>query len=276
MSHRCSVTARPRARAWWPAPETTPIAAFENPERRQWAVQFHPEVVHTQYGQDVLKNFLHTLADVPPAWTPAAVIEEQVERIRAQVGTRARPLRAVRRRRLVRRGAPRPQGDRRPAHLRLRRPRLHARGRGGAGRRDVPGPLPRATRARDRRRTASSHGSPASRSPRRSGSASARSSSDVFEEEAEKIGDCKYLVQGTLYSGRDRVGRHRRRRGEDQVAPQRRRPARGHGDGARRAAARPVQGRGAPRRRGARHCRRSSSGASRSRGRGSRSGSSAR
>src|SRR5207237_9728267 len=38
------------------------------------------------YGQDVLKNFLYTLADVPPAWTPAAVIEEQVARIRAQVG----------------------------------------------------------------------------------------------------------------------------------------------------------------------------------------------
>jgi GMP synthase (glutamine-hydrolysing) len=44
-------------------------------------------VRHTPYGQDVLKNFLYEVAGAPPAWTPAAVIEEQVERIRAQVGT---------------------------------------------------------------------------------------------------------------------------------------------------------------------------------------------
>jgi GMP synthase (glutamine-hydrolysing) len=50
-------------------------------------VQFHPEVVHTPHGMDVLKNFLYEIADAPPAWTPAAVIEEQVERIRAQVGS---------------------------------------------------------------------------------------------------------------------------------------------------------------------------------------------
>ena len=43
--------------------------------------------MHTPYGQDVLKNFLYGIADAPPAWTPAAVIEEQVERIRAQVGS---------------------------------------------------------------------------------------------------------------------------------------------------------------------------------------------
>ena len=51
-----------------------------------YGVQFHPEVVHTPHGMAVLKNFLYEIADAPPAWTPAAVIEEQVERIRAQVG----------------------------------------------------------------------------------------------------------------------------------------------------------------------------------------------
>ena len=66
---------------------STPVAAFEDPARRLYGVQFHPEVVHTPYGQDVLKNFLYGIADAPPAWTPAAVIEEQVERIRAQVGS---------------------------------------------------------------------------------------------------------------------------------------------------------------------------------------------
>jgi GMP synthase (glutamine-hydrolysing) len=50
-------------------------------------VQFHPEVVHTPHGQHMLETFLHDVAGATPAWTPAAVIEEQVERIRAQVGS---------------------------------------------------------------------------------------------------------------------------------------------------------------------------------------------
>ena len=50
-------------------------------------MQFHPEVVHTPHGQEVLKNFLYDVAGAEPVWTPAAVIEEQVERIRAQVGS---------------------------------------------------------------------------------------------------------------------------------------------------------------------------------------------
>src|SRR5205807_6957766 len=61
-------------------------AAFEAPERALYGVQFHPEVVHTPHGMAVLKNFLYEIASAPRAWTLAAVIEEQVERIRAQVG----------------------------------------------------------------------------------------------------------------------------------------------------------------------------------------------
>src|SRR5204863_240752 len=60
--------------------------AFEDDERRLYAIQFHPEVVHTRSGQQVLKNFLYGIAGAAPSWTPAAVIEEQVERIRARVG----------------------------------------------------------------------------------------------------------------------------------------------------------------------------------------------
>ena len=52
-----------------------------------YGVQFHPEVVHTPHGMDLLKNFLYNVAAAPPAWTPAAVIEEQVERIRERVGS---------------------------------------------------------------------------------------------------------------------------------------------------------------------------------------------
>jgi GMP synthase (glutamine-hydrolysing) len=85
MSHRDSVTAPPTGARVVAGSPSTPIAAFEAPERGLYGVQFHPEVVHTPHGMDVLKNFLYEIADAPPAWTPAAVIEEQVERIRAQV-----------------------------------------------------------------------------------------------------------------------------------------------------------------------------------------------
>jgi GMP synthase (glutamine-hydrolysing) len=86
MSHRDSVTAPPEGAQVVASSPAAPIAAFEDPARGLYGVQFHPEVVHTPYGNDLLKNFLYNVADAPPTWTPAAVIEEQVERIRAQVG----------------------------------------------------------------------------------------------------------------------------------------------------------------------------------------------
>jgi GMP synthase (glutamine-hydrolysing) len=87
MSHRDSVTAPPEGARVTAGSPAAPIAAFEDPERRVYGVQFHPEVVHTPHGQELLKNFLYSVADAPPSWTAAAVIEEQVERIRAQVGS---------------------------------------------------------------------------------------------------------------------------------------------------------------------------------------------
>ena len=86
MSHRDSVTAPPEGAAVTGGSDSTPIAAFEAPGRGLYGVQFHPEVVHTPHGQEVLKNFLYGVAGARPTWTPAAVIEEQVEHIRAQVG----------------------------------------------------------------------------------------------------------------------------------------------------------------------------------------------
>jgi GMP synthase (glutamine-hydrolysing) len=86
MSHRDSVVAPPEGARVVAGSPSTPIGAFESPERALYGVQFHPEVVHTPHGMAVLKNFLYELAGAPPAWTPAAVIEEQVERIRAAVG----------------------------------------------------------------------------------------------------------------------------------------------------------------------------------------------
>ena len=87
MSHRDSVVAPPEGAAVVASSDSTPIGAFESPQRALYGVQFHPEVVHTPHGMAVLKNFLYDIASAPPAWTPAAVIEEQVERIRKQVGS---------------------------------------------------------------------------------------------------------------------------------------------------------------------------------------------
>ena len=87
MSHRDSVVAPPEGSRVVAGSPSTPIGAFEAEERKLYGVQFHPEVVHTPHGMQVLKNFLYDIADAPPAWTPAAVIEEQVDRIRAQVGS---------------------------------------------------------------------------------------------------------------------------------------------------------------------------------------------
>jgi GMP synthase (glutamine-hydrolysing) len=87
MSHRDSVAAPPSGARVTAGSPAAPIAAFEDPARLLYGVQFHPEVVHTPHGQELLKNFLYGIADAPPTWTAAAVIEEQVERIRAQVGS---------------------------------------------------------------------------------------------------------------------------------------------------------------------------------------------
>jgi GMP synthase (glutamine-hydrolysing) len=86
MSHRDSVTAAPAGAEVTASSPSTPIAAFEDRARKLYGVQFHPEVVHTPHGQEILKNFLYEVAGTPPTWTPAAVIEEQVARIRAAVG----------------------------------------------------------------------------------------------------------------------------------------------------------------------------------------------
>lgn len=86
MSHRDTVTEPPAGARVTASSQSTPVAAFEAVERGLYGVQFHPEVVHTPHGQAVLENFLYDVAGAAPSWTAAAVIEEQVERIRAQVG----------------------------------------------------------------------------------------------------------------------------------------------------------------------------------------------
>ncbi|HUG86761.1 MAG TPA: glutamine-hydrolyzing GMP synthase, partial [Euzebya sp.] len=86
MSHNDAVTVAPEGFATiGRTAEGRQIAAMEDPRRRLFSVQYHPEVSHTPYGQDVLKSFLHA-AGAKPTWTAFNVIEEAVAAVRSQVG----------------------------------------------------------------------------------------------------------------------------------------------------------------------------------------------
>jgi GMP synthase (glutamine-hydrolysing) len=86
MSHRDTVFAPPPGFTALASSTGSPVAAFESIARAVYGIQFHPEVVHTPYGQQVLTNFLEDVCGCERSWSAASVIEEQIERIRAQVG----------------------------------------------------------------------------------------------------------------------------------------------------------------------------------------------
>ena len=86
MSHGNEVTRAPRGFTVTASSAGAPVAAFEDVASRLAGVQFHPEVLHTEHGQAVLRHFLYGIAKVRPQWTEANIIDEQVAAIRAQVG----------------------------------------------------------------------------------------------------------------------------------------------------------------------------------------------
>jgi len=86
MSHGDQVTKAPAGFEVLATTEITPVAAFANHEKKIYGVQWHPEVKHSEFGQNVLTNFLHKAAGIPADWNSGNVIAEQVEKIRAQVG----------------------------------------------------------------------------------------------------------------------------------------------------------------------------------------------
>ncbi len=88
MSHRDTVFAPPAGFTALASSSASPVAAFESRGREVYGIQFHPEVAHTPYGQQVLRNFLQDSCGCECSWSPASVIDEQIERIRAQVGDR--------------------------------------------------------------------------------------------------------------------------------------------------------------------------------------------
>ncbi len=87
MSHFDTITVPPVGAVVTASTGDTPAAAFENRASGVYGVQFHPEVVHTPHGQEVLEHFLYDACSLSPSWTMASIIETQVEIIRAQVGS---------------------------------------------------------------------------------------------------------------------------------------------------------------------------------------------
>ena len=86
MSHRDTVFAPPPGFTALASSTASPVAAVESVERGLYGIQFHPEVVHTPFGQDILKTFLGDVCGCDLTWSAASIVEEQVARIRAQVG----------------------------------------------------------------------------------------------------------------------------------------------------------------------------------------------
>ena len=86
MSHRDTVFAPPPGFTALASSTVSPVAAFESVERGIYGIQFHPEVVHTPYGNQVLTNFLEDVCGCERTWSPRSVIDEQIDAIRAQVG----------------------------------------------------------------------------------------------------------------------------------------------------------------------------------------------
>ncbi|HEY3942997.1 MAG TPA: glutamine-hydrolyzing GMP synthase [Acidimicrobiales bacterium] len=86
MSHADSITDVPPGFVATASSAEAPVAALEDRARRIFGVQFHPEVVHTQRGADLLEAFLFDVCGCRASWTHVSIIEAQVEAIRAQVG----------------------------------------------------------------------------------------------------------------------------------------------------------------------------------------------
>jgi GMP synthase (glutamine-hydrolysing) len=86
MSHSDAVTAAPDGFDVVAGSAGAPVAAFENRTRRLAGVQYHPEVMHTPHGQQVLSRFLHDFAGLSADWTAANIANALVEQVRAQIG----------------------------------------------------------------------------------------------------------------------------------------------------------------------------------------------
>jgi GMP synthase (glutamine-hydrolysing) len=92
MSHGDSVSQAPEGFTVLASTEGTPVAAFENVEAGFAGVQWHPEVLHSEHGQQVLEHFLWNIAGCRQTWTIGNIAEEQIERIKEQIGETGRAI----------------------------------------------------------------------------------------------------------------------------------------------------------------------------------------
>ena len=86
-SHGDKVTKMPKGFVSVGKTDNAPYAAIENAKKRFYGLQFHPEVVHTPRGREIIENFVHGICGCGSDWTMGSFIEETCEQIRAQVGT---------------------------------------------------------------------------------------------------------------------------------------------------------------------------------------------
>ena len=86
MSHRDAVDRVPEGFTVTSRTEVCPVASMECPERKLYSTQFHPEVRHTEYGQQILSNFLFDICGLEPTWTMDNLVESMTAQIREQVG----------------------------------------------------------------------------------------------------------------------------------------------------------------------------------------------
>ncbi|MDY2777164.1 MAG: glutamine-hydrolyzing GMP synthase, partial [Collinsella sp.] len=86
MSHRDAVSRVPEGFTVTSSTCVCPVASMECPERKLYATQFHPEVKHTEFGQQLLRNFLFDICGLEPAWTMDNLVESMTGEFRAQVG----------------------------------------------------------------------------------------------------------------------------------------------------------------------------------------------
>ena len=92
MSHGDQVVAAPEGFTVLASTNVTPVAAFENVERGLAGVQWHPEVLHSEHGQRVLEHFLWDIAGCRKTWTIGNIAEEQIARVKAQIGETGRAI----------------------------------------------------------------------------------------------------------------------------------------------------------------------------------------
>ena len=87
MSHGDSIVRPPEGFHPTAQTDSTPFAGLANPERHLYGIQFHPEVIHTPHGREILRNFVVDIAGARQTWTPAGFVEANVAEIRNRVGS---------------------------------------------------------------------------------------------------------------------------------------------------------------------------------------------